>query len=468
MKKYLVLCNIGATLFCTLSFAETCNNMYFNNFGGMAEQPYIQYRMLEERWFANEIISDNFDKESILEHINVFLKDGGNDHIEFLGRDINLLDAALFFSLKSDVTNKLYAMGYRVSDPAIDLLLNKYGGEKLLSDLIEFHDGDLNSISLNYKKGKYSLSNYFLLQRDFKSLSKLRALRTFDVESNFYSGVKIDIRNFTLLERNKAAEFINIRTYEKDFITQDKLERETAKKESLIFNNYRHYDLYNHCSPNDVDIVKSKIKYALGYHELSDMLLQEGKSIENLNESDIMIFKEQPIAQDYIKYLLSLSERKLTSSQIISDFNSATSQEINKYINDTNKTYYSYEGVSINEFLFINRNGEWGDNIDKFNITRVADYLRKNPNKIKKMSNSNITLISNSYYMGKNFSHYILRDIKNIDKIKKILKSFGVPKNQFGLNISEWYWIKSLHNPSFEKAYNYSLDAFSNKNRLIK
>lgn len=448
--------------FSPFSFSSNCNYFYFDGFGGNVERPYVYY---ERDWFNDiDIESDEVEitKSLVVDAVVKVISGEASHHNIVTGWDFNTLELALIYDIGDDYVESLAALGYRVSKSSLTILLENKGDEAFIDLLKKHYDGNKHELLIYISGRSFSLTNYLLSKKRFELIKKLQDELNVDASSNSLQGDMVNLDGYSINERLVISDFIDLRVYGEVFNRKELQRKDRLKKIKLAFDNYKHYNFYNRCRYQDVDFTKAKFIGAVGFGELKEKI--KGLDLDG----SLKLFQGQPIYQDYVSYLFSIDNIDDKPSVFLDDFKRVPSEELYGYVNDQEHAYYSRNGISVNEFYFLHRNGSWKEQKQLFNITRVAGYLSENKWLISRLSKNKLDSLSGLYLYGKNFSFYYLQGETDVEEFKKAVTVFGAPKSEFGINILEWYSVKSMQNKKYEKIKNYVKNNYSYVVRIQK
>lgn len=396
----------------------------------------------------------------IEEYVKSALTGKEKDYITISGNNYNLLDVAIIKDANEQTIAQLYQIGYYVSPQVIPIIYKTTNFLKVIEIINTMTIDGLENILIEYRGGAYSVTNFFLLEKDFKALNYLAKNYNFDANSNSQIGDMIDVDQFKIEYRLKASKYIDLQQYEKLYNQQLNQKQKYLSNKNTFDHEYNVYSLKHNCKSLS-RVWEAKVKYAIKLSVINSLVENSDLDIEKAQKKELLALTKNPVIEEYLANLVDLREvnKSTLKAKFINSFDSLTRKEINLFLSDRSHFYYDNTGLTLKEYLFLKHQYKWESDTIEMSLNRLAYFLINNEYDLSNKKNISLIIQLNlENEKGKNLSYYLLKHAVTNENIKAIYKYLPEPSALYGLNPLEMLHIKlELYN-----GLNSSIQMFSN------
>lgn len=391
------------------------------------------------------LILDVIDGDGIDVYIEKVLNGGIPSNLMIGDVSLNALDIAIDRNVEISYLNKLTTSGFLISEYSIPSLIHNYGLYKANKLLEDYGKEKLEQASISYNNESLSIANYFIAKRKFNIVEELSKFESFNLEDNLYKGKLVDVREFSLIDRAKLANIIDLNSYLNALNKQN--EKFEQLQNELQNRNYQYqvYKLLHNCV-DESKIKSQNIDYVIAYSDIQSKLQEQNIDIKTAKIEDVISKFKSPILIEYlIQVTHARDNKKSRGFKFIEDVNLLTLAELKELIEYKDKQFYTAEGMTIEEYVLIELNAfDLLKNNQNISLNRVAHYLMSSENYIKDQSKvmKVANFLSNRVEKGKNISYYLISHSNDAEKLNFILDNFSKPTSELGLNPLELVFLK--------------------------
>ncbi len=439
---------LGIVLFSSDGVAEQCT-LFYDGLNPLANYtPYITTTKILEPKEEVEKLTEQLDKlqsMGIDEFIKYALTEEPLSYINVGSKKYNWLDLALTRNATDETVNQLLQIGLYVSPHIIPKLYKRYGFEKTTRIISHMSIDGLENIVIKQKGIPYSITNYFLLHKDFKGIKHLIEKYYLNVNSNIEIGTMVDLKSLTIIDRFNGSLLFDLVEYSDLYQIQVRKLRERSVSEDKFNNEYSIYSLKHNCR-SIKDTGRMKVKYVIKRSKIDSLIKELEIDLDTIEKEEMLKLIQKPVIQEYLAnkiFLRNIKNSKL-KSEPIENFDLLTQDEINNSLKNEEHFYYDKSGLTLKEYLFVNKQYSWEKNTKEMSLERLAFFLIKNNYDFTRIDNINLLKkVSHHKWRGKNLSYYLLRHSTTNKNIKSIYIYLPEPISSYGLNPLEMLSIKS-------------------------
>lgn len=373
------------------------------------------------------------------------------DSLTVGNQQFNLLDLALLKGASQQTVSKLFNMGYSLSTHAIPMLQPTYMGKEFIDIIYTNSSTGLESILINQGERRLSLVNYLLINRDFATIRYLSNEYGTDVNSNISYGDMVDIRTFSFEDRMKASSLIDVNNYTETLTSKREVKRKKESDKEIFNEEFHIYSLKHNCKSSD-ELDYTNVKYAVKHSDIKDKINQLGIDLDTATLSDLQESMLNPVVEEYLGtkiYRAKLSKGKRRKAKTIKDdYRNLTDTRIEELLSNRDVFYINQSGLTLREFLFLNRKLDWNQYAIEMSMKRIASYLASDESELLSYIGTNqIKELSSNFENGKNLVYYLLKYAKTKRALNAIKDQLPKPESEYGLNPAEMLLIKSELTP---------------------
>ncbi len=357
----------------------------------------------------------------------------------FAGLKTNLFDLAIIFNAKPETVKRLKDISLTPTASSFVLQIRA----KSITTLVKEYTGfgvDMDAIRIPHNEKQLSLLNYLIINNKLPAITALLNQNLVH-HSNAYTGDLIDLEKMDFKSMAEIAPVIDVVKYKKVYTVANLAVEKRNSTRQLLKRQYQDHYLAELCidKKSSLDIHKKikpdQVLFAYTRDEISELLAQYDLTLESEFEKITSLIKH-PLIIDHIAKIQH--DKSLSTIRFVG--------KEKRKVNPAQVNIVRRTGLTLKEQSYLASEITWADD-KRLRLAEIAKYLADNDSialrdKIKKDKG-----LKNSFYLGKNFTFYLMLFSDDITLLKWGIKNVAEPEALYGANILESLKIKSLYYP---------------------
>ncbi|NOU50129.1 hypothetical protein HG263_06190 [Pseudoalteromonas sp. JBTF-M23] len=396
----------------------------------------LHLKDLEDKNIENiDIDSDQnlIQQLGIEDYIKQSLTGSISSNFSMFGQKISLLDIALANDAKWDTVKYIVHKGITPSYTGWMIASMTLDDEKLL-ELATFFPSEIIGFDQNEP---YSFNNLLIKYHRFNVIDKLNKMGAINNEL-FYKGKLIDLDAFSILEKAKISDYINLEKYIEKAKLLEKREEEIEYTKRDFISKFSHHRLVEICIANEKSAPLLDSAFVVNKDKFIDFIKEAGITLTSPLEAALRVI-DKPRYQEYFSHLKT--EQKFKNKRVVF-LKPGENFEMDSKNNDLKKNnpdeiVIDAYGLTRLEYTYFTAPNQPDLNSPNFRL----DVFAKNFERLYSTSLKDRMINDASFRKiklhGKNFSFYAAIYVDDSDILRMIINNFGQPSSDYGYNFEE-------------------------------